>query len=194
MAGTSGNRSTLHQFLGVLKAVFPMETTVFSRARLDAMIDLRHPLAVLATRMPWFQIESNLALVFGHRDRAGRVLEGSDLYGPTMTVASAGISPAGRPRLPIPLMVALHRGVDHLVPAQIIHRGRFKTLSAQQRNWLKRKQAVEPVIGHLKADHRMDRCWLKGSEGDALHTVLCAAGFHLRWWLRAVTRHGLKTV
>ena len=87
-----------------------------------------------------------------------------------------------------------YRGVDHLVPAQIIHRGRFKALGAQQRRWLKRRQAVEPVIGHLKADHRMDRCWLKGSEGDALHTVLCAAGFNLRWLLRAIARYGLKAV
>jgi IS5 family transposase len=87
-----------------------------------------------------------------------------------------------------------YRGVDHLVPAQIIHRGRYKAMSAQQRRWLKRRQAVEPVIGHLKADHGMNRCWLKGSEGDALHTVLCAAGFNLRWLLRAVTRMSLRFV
>jgi transposase, IS5 family len=87
-----------------------------------------------------------------------------------------------------------YRGVDHLVAAQVIHRGRFKTMSAQQRKWLKRRQAVEPVIGHLKADHRMDRCWLKGKEGDAVHTVLCAAGFNLRWLLRAIARYGLKAV
>jgi IS5 family transposase len=448
-----------------------MATTDFFRARLDAMIDLRHPLAVLATRMPWAQIESNLAPVFARRDRAGRAIEGADLFGPTMAVAGTGISPAGRPRLPIRLMVALlylkhaynlsddavierwaqdvyfqffsgqeyfearfpcdkaqlsrfrkglgeagvegllkttieasvamgavkkadlervivdttvqekaiahptdsrllevarakivrlaqragiklthereasalcrraggyaharqfkrlrrvlrrqrtvlgivlrevqrkmselpqaaqdklshwmtlaerirtqrpkdknelyalhapeaeciskgksrrpyefgvkasiavthkqglivgartfpgnpydghtlaeqieqatnllqdikvkpttaivdlgYRGVDHLVAAQIIHRGRFKTMSAQQRKWLKRRQAVEPVIGHLKADHRMDRCWLKGKEGDAMHTVLCAAGFNLRWLLRVIARYGLKAV
>lgn len=448
-----------------------MTTTDFFRARLDAMIDLRHPLAVLATRMPWPQIESNLAPVFAHLDRAGRRTEGFDLFGPTTAVAGSGVSPAGRPRLPIRRMVALlylkhaynlsddavierwaqdvyfqffsgqeyfearlpcdkaqlsrfrkglgesgveellkttieasvaigavkkadlqrvivdttvqekaiahpsdsrllevarskivrlaqvagiklklthereatalrrraggyaharqfrrlkkvlkrqrtilgivlrevqrkmaelpqaaqdkinhwmtlaerirtqgpkdknklyalhapeaeciskgksrnpyefgvkasiavthkqglivgarafpgnpydghtlaeqieqttnllqdlkvkpttaivdlgYRGVDHLVPAQIIHRGRFKTMSAQQRKWLKRRQAVEPVIGHLKADHRMDRCWLKGSEGDAIHTVLCAAGFNLRWLLRAIARYGLQ--
>jgi IS5 family transposase len=58
----------------------------------------------------------------------------------------------------------------------------------------KRRQAVEPVIGHLKADHGMNRCWLKGSEGDALHTVLSAAGFNLRWLLRAVARLGLGFV
>lgn len=35
-----------------------MTTPDFFRARLDAMIDLRHPLAVLANRMPWAEIES----------------------------------------------------------------------------------------------------------------------------------------
>ena len=51
---------------------------------------------------------------------------------------------------------------------------------------------IEPTIGHLKADHRLDRCWLKGAEGDALHTVLCAAGYNLRWLMRAVRRLGLR--
>ena len=61
-----------------------------------------------------------------------------------------------------------------------------------QRRWLKRRQAIEPMIGHLKADHRMNRCWLAGSLGDALHAVLCAAGYNLRWLLRAITRGRLK--
>jgi hypothetical protein len=33
----------------------------------------------------------------------------------------------------------------------------------------------------VKADHRTDRCWLKGSKGDALHAVLCAASSVVRW-------------
>ena len=41
---------------------------------------------------------------------------------------------------------------------EIIHRGKAKSLTRQQRRWLKRLQAVEPAIGHLKSDHRMDRC------------------------------------
>ena len=45
---------------------------------------------------------------------------------------------------------------------------------------------MKPAIGHAKADHRMDRCWLKGSEGAALHAVLCAAGFTLRGVLSSV--------
>lgn len=50
---------------------------------------------------------------------------------------------------------------------------------------------MEPAIGHLKADHRLDRCWLKGSEGDAPHAVLCAAGFNIRRLLRAIVRLGM---
>ena len=78
MVTTPGNGSNCHQFLGVLEALFPMATTDFFRARLDAMIDLRHPLAVLATRMPWAQIESSLVPVFAHRDRAGRTPPASE--------------------------------------------------------------------------------------------------------------------
>ncbi len=85
-----------------------------------------------------------------------------------------------------------YRGVDaEIAPVQLVHRGKSKTLTVTQRAWLRRRQAVEPAIGHLKADHRMDRCWLKGSEGDALHAVLCAAGFNIRWLLRAIVRLGL---
>jgi len=79
------------------------------------------------------------------------------------------------------------RGVDADNPdKQIIHRGRFKSLNPQQKGWLRRRQAVEPAIGHLKSDHRMDRCWLQGAVGDALHAVSCAAGYNLRWLLRAI--------
>ncbi|MCU0933122.1 MAG: IS5 family transposase [Thiobacillaceae bacterium] len=451
-----------------------MSTPDFFRSRLDAMIDLRHPLAVLATRMPWGEIEAALAPVFARKDRQGRAVEGADLFGPTLAVAGAGVSPAGRPRLPIRLMVgllylkhahnesdetvcarwsenvywqyfcgeqyfqsalpcdptnltrfrqalelagveemlaktietavaieavgprefervivdttvqekaiahptdarllevarakivllakragielkqtyeregkqlrrraggyahakqfkrlkkvikrqrtvlgrllrevarkltdlpetvqaklrpwleraarihaqqprdknklyALHapeaecigkgkarkpyefgvkvslavtarqglmvgarsfpgnpydghclaeqleqttillqdiagaprpksvlvdlgfRGVDaEVAPVEVIHRGKAKTLTRAQRRWLKRRQAIEPAIGHAKHDHGMSRCWLKGAEGDALHAVLCAAGYNIRWLLRAIARLGIK--
>ena len=86
-----------------------------------------------------------------------------------------------------------YRGVDQEVPGiEVIHRGKAKRLTAQQKAWLRRRQAIEPVIGHAKADHRMDRCWLKGAEGDALHAVLCAAGFNIRWLMRAIVAQAAK--
>lgn len=85
------------------------------------------------------------------------------------------------------------RGVDADNPGiEIIHRGKLRSLTNQQRKWLKRRQAVEPAIGHLKQDNGMDRCWLRGATGDALHAVLCAAGYNIRWLLRAIVRLGLK--
>lgn len=74
-----------------------------------------------------------------------------------------------------------YRGVDAANPGvEIIHRGKLKSITSAQRRRLRRRPAVEPNIGHLKQDHRMERCWLKGAAGDALHAVLCAAGYNLR--------------
>ena len=85
------------------------------------------------------------------------------------------------------------RGVDADNPGvEIIHRGKYKTLTAVQRRWLKRRQAIEPMIGHTKSDHRMDRCWLKGAVGDALHAISCAAGYNIRWLMRAIVAQAAK--
>ena len=85
-----------------------------------------------------------------------------------------------------------YRGVDADLPGVAIkHRGRFKTLTAQERKLLKRRQAIEPIIGHLKSDHRMDRCHLKGEQGDRLHAVLCAAGYNIKWLLRMIAKKAL---
>ena len=84
-----------------------MSTDDFFRARLDQMIDLRHPLAVLARRMSLNQIETALAPAFERKAREGQVSDGSDLFGPTLQVVGAGVSEAGRPRLSIRLMASL---------------------------------------------------------------------------------------
>jgi IS5 family transposase len=60
----------------------------FFRARLDQMIDLRHPLAVLAGRMPWSQIEAALAPAFERKNRPGPVVEIDDLFGSTRVLGS----------------------------------------------------------------------------------------------------------
>ena len=87
------------------------------------------------------------------------------------------------------------RGVDEEVaPVNLIHRGKHKTLTSQERRWLKRRQAIEPMIGHAKSDNRMDRCWLKGALGDALHALSCAVGYNIRWLLRAIMRLGIRLV
>ena len=48
--------------------------------------------------------------------------------------------------------------------------------------------AVEPVVGHTKAEHRMGRNYLKGRDGDRINAVLAAAGYNFGLLLRWLTR------
>lgn len=60
------------------------------------------------------------------------------------------------------------------------------------RRWMKRRAAIEPIIGHLKSDNRLSRNYLKGTQGNEANVVLAAAGYNfaklLAWfycvWLR----------
>ena len=85
-----------------------------------------------------------------------------------------------------------YRGVDADNPGvQLIHRGKYNSLSDPEKRLLKRRQAIEPLIGDTKVDHRTDRCWLQGAMGHALHALSRAAGYNIRWLLWAIVRLGL---
>lgn len=79
-----------------------------------------------------------------------------------------------------------YRGHNYAGPVEVHvdkrHRGR--TAKSLWR-WMKRRAAIEPGIGHLKREHRMDRNRLKGKEGDCINAILSAAGMNfsklLRW-------------
>jgi IS5 family transposase len=77
-----------------------------------------------------------------------------------------------------------YRGVD--IPGVHIYKARQKRgLNTRRlKRALKRRNAIEPIIGHLKNDGLLRRNHLKGSLGDALHAVLCGAGHNIRLILR----------
>jgi hypothetical protein len=83
------------------------EADEFFRRRLDQMIDLRHRLAVLASRMPWQELGGNIAAQLARRIRTGKKFEGADLFGPVSRAVAPGATGAGRPRLPLRLMISL---------------------------------------------------------------------------------------
>jgi IS5 family transposase len=65
--------------------------------------------------------------------------------------------------------------------------GQKRGLSPAIKRAFRRRSAVEPVIGHLKNEHRMNRNHLAGTRGDAANAVLAAAGYNFRLlvlWLR----------
>lgn len=52
-----------------------------------------------------------------------------------------------------------------------------------KREKFKRRAAIEPIIGHLKSDHRMARNYLKGFQGDEINLLLAATAFNLKKWM-----------
>lgn len=77
-----------------------------------------------------------------------------------------------------------YRGVD--VPNVTIYKARQKRgLNTRRlKRALKRRNAIEPIIGHLKNDGLLGRNYLKGELGDALNAILCGAGHNIRLILR----------
>lgn len=87
--------------------ILSMATDDFFRSGLDQIIDLLHPLTVSAGKMFWEQIEQALAPVFEHKDRQDRQLVSAGLFCPNLKLAGTDPSNAGRPCLPIRLMLSL---------------------------------------------------------------------------------------
>jgi IS5 family transposase len=67
---------------------------------------------------------------------------------------------------------------------QILRSGQRRGITPTLKAMIKRRSAIEPTIGHMKMDGRLDRNPLKGALGDAVHAVLCGAGHNIRLLLR----------
>jgi transposase, IS5 family len=63
--------------------------------------------------------------------------------------------------------------------------GQKRRVTPAIKRQMRRRSAIEPVIGHIKAEHRMNRNYLAGKQGDAVNAILAAAGYNfsliLRW-------------
>ena len=67
-------------------------------------------------------------------------------------------------------------------------RSGVRRVTAPIRREMRRRAAVEPVIGHIKAEHRMGRNYLKGRDGGRINAVLAAAGYNFSLLLRWLER------
>jgi transposase, IS5 family len=85
------------------------------------------------------------------------------------------------------------RGHGYIGPETVhVDKRRRGSIKKSLWRWMKRRAAVEPTIGHLKAEHRLERNWLKGNAGDAINALLSAAamnfqklqGFFCHFWRR----------
>ena len=80
-----------------------------------------------------------------------------------------------------------YRGHDAQNPRRVFISGQKRGVFGIIKRELRRRSAIEPIIGHLKAEGHLGRCYLKGRAGDAANVVLSAVGHNFRRilaWLR----------
>lgn len=88
-----------------------------------------------------------------------------------------------------------YRGHNHPDRFKVWISGQVRRVTKTLRREMKRRAAIEPVIGHVKLEHRMERNYLKGGAGDRINAVLAAAGYNfslLIRWLSILLRKILR--
>lgn len=113
-------------------------------------------------------------LVVGMRSMPGNPYDGHTVNSQIEQIEIlSGVTPK------IALVDRGYRGVEPTAGTRLLI-SHTRRLPKKLRKLLKRRQVVEPMIGHMKADGLLDRNWLKAALGDEMHAVLCGAGHNLR--------------
>ena len=84
-----------------------------------------------------------------------------------------------------------YRGKKRVLGVEILIPGKPKKRASnyekhKARKYFRARAGIEPVIGHVKHDHRMIINYLSGTQGDAINTLLAAAGFNFKKILRRI--------
>jgi IS5 family transposase len=69
-----------------------------------------------------------------------------------------------------------------IIPKKIAKHKKYER--QKLRKWFRARAGIEPIIGHVKHDHRMLVNYLSGTEGDVINTLLAATGFNMMKMLR----------
>jgi IS5 family transposase len=113
-----------------------------------------------------------------------RALHGNPYDGHTLAAAVADVAAMTGVEVKRTHVDKGYRGHNHPNRFQVWISGQVRRTTAALKREMRRRAAIEPVIGHLKAEHRMGRNHLKGREGDRINAVL-AVGYNfsllLRW-------------
>ena len=72
--------------------------------------------------------------------------------------------------------------IEISIPSKVLKRD-TKYQKEVKREKFRRRAAIEPIIGHVKSDHRMARNYLKGFVGDEMNLLLAASAFNLKKWM-----------
>ena len=77
-----------------------------------------------------------------------------------------------------------YRGHNYANKFKVYRSGQKRGLTPTIKKELRRRSAIEAVIGHIKTDGRLDRNFLKGRDGDRINAILAGAGYNFRLVLK----------
>ena len=130
-----------------------------------------------------YEFGSKVAVTVTNREGfvlASKSLEGNPYDGHTLdntigqVIAMTDVEPA---RIYVDLG---YRGHDYVHKERVFITRQRRGLTPTIKRELRRRSAIEPMIGHMKADGRLGRNHLLGAAGDAINALLVAAGHNLR--------------
>ncbi len=90
-----------------------------------------------------------------------------------------------------------YRGHTAPKPLRVFKSGQKRGVHGQIKKELRRRSAIEAVIGHCKTDGHLDRNFLKGRGGDQINAVMSAVGYNFRLilkWIRLLLRQIIATI
>lgn len=128
---------------------------------LESFIDMNHELVLLSKQIDWEAVESEFAEYY--------------------------CADNGRPSVPIRKMVGMlllkniYNLSDEGVVARWMENPYMQYFTGEK--VFQKRAGIEPVIGHLKSDHRMMQNYLKGTRGDVINTLMAAAAYNMRHWM-----------
>jgi len=89
------------------------------------------------------------------------------------------------------------RGAKEALGVKVTTPDKAKTSDSEakkkrMRRRFRRRAGIEPIIGHLKTDHRMGQNYLHGEISPQINAYLAAAGWNLKKWMEQWVRDGKK--
>jgi len=81
-----------------------------------------------------------------------------------------------------------YQGHDAPRPLRVFKSGQKRGVHGQIKKELRRRSAIEAVIGHCKTDGHLGRNFLKGRLGDQINAVMSAVGYNLRLILKWLSK------
>ena len=147
---------------------------------LECFIDMNHELVLLSKQIDWEAVESEFAEYYcadnGRPSVPIRTMVGMMLLKSIYNLSDEGVV-ARWLENPYMQYFTGEKVFQKRPPMNPIDMTKFRKRIGEK------GAGIEPVIGHLKSDHRMMRNYLKGTLGDAINTMMAAAAYNMRHWM-----------